>query len=75
MSSVQKPTYDALVERAEVREHAWWPHQDYANLVTIWRCTCREEVFQDFGAPVPDEIIGHPQSHGLMRGGEVPGSR
>lgn len=71
MSNVAKPPYDASPERAEIREHAWWPHQDMASQTTIWRCTCGEQVFQPFETPVPDEIIGHPQSHGLLRGGEV----
>jgi len=48
--------------------HAWWPRIDHANECHVWRCTCGHLIYQLFGAPVPDELIGHPQSHGQMRG-------
>lgn len=75
MSSVQKPPYDSLTERAQVLGHAWWPHIDTANQRHVWQCTCSEIVYQLFGAPVPDELISHPQSYGQLRGWDVPGSR
>lgn len=75
MSSVQKPPDGDPIDQAEVRGHAWWPKTDNANQTHIWNCTCGEQVFQPFDTPVPDEIIGHPQSFGLLRGGDVKGSR
>jgi hypothetical protein len=68
VDNLQIPPNDDPAEQEEVRRHAWWPHQDMANEVTIWRCTCKEQVFQPFGAALPDDLIGHPQSFGQMRG-------
>jgi hypothetical protein len=48
--------------------HAWWPCADPGNQRHVWTCTCGETVYQPFGAPVPDELISHPQEHGQMRG-------
>lgn len=54
--------------RDELRGHAWWPKIDHENRCHVWRCTCDEIVLQMFGAPVPDELISHPQSFGQLRG-------
>jgi hypothetical protein len=55
--------------------HAWWPENDYTTQTHIWRCTCGEVVYQPFEAPVPCEIIGHPQDHGQLRGWDIPNPR
>lgn len=55
-------------DSAGVRGHAWWPRIDNANETHVWQCTCNEIVYQPFGAPVPDELISHPQSFGQLRG-------
>lgn len=48
--------------------HAWWPKIDEPNQRHIWNCTCGHSIVQPYGAPVPDELISHPQSFGQMRG-------
>lgn len=69
MSNLPKPTNTGVFSGdAIVQGHAWWPRQDMANQVTVWRCTCGEIVYQPFEAPVPCELISHPQSHGQLRG-------
>lgn len=54
--------------KSGVRGHAWWPKIDNELQCHVWRCICDEIIYQAFGAPVPDELISHPQSFGQMRG-------
>lgn len=71
MDNLQIPPSDDPAEQEEVRRHAWWPVLDPPSQGHIWNCTCGEKVFQADGAPVPDELISHPQSFGQLRGDEL----
>lgn len=70
MSNIPTPSDDAEAILAAAVRHAWrTPITDNANQCHIWRCTRGDAiVYQPFGAPVPCELISHPQEHGQMRG-------
>lgn len=60
-----------LAPRSDIMGHGWWPRLDPTGEQHIWTCTCRYVVVQAFGAPVPDELISHPQEHGQLRGHDL----
>jgi hypothetical protein len=68
MSNLQIPPGDDPAEQAEVLRHTWSLQADPASNGHLWSCACNYVIFQPGGAPAPDELIGHPQSFGQMRG-------
>ena len=69
------PAMSTIPTPHDIQGHAWWPQTDTPNERHVWHCTCGHEVAQAFGAPVPDELISHPQDHGQMRGHDRWGER
>lgn len=68
MSNIQD-NGDAEAILTAVRNHVWSvPKRDIANGCHIWTCSCGHPVYQLFDEPAPDELLGHPQSFGQMRG-------
>lgn len=69
MSNIQTPSDDAEAILAAAMRHSWNPPlKDPQSGGFLWTCTCDYPIFQPDGAPVPDELISHPQSFGQMRG-------
>jgi hypothetical protein len=69
---------DALIgafdpSRARIPRHGWSVWQDSPNQRLLWQCACGVTVAQRFGAPVPRELLTHPQGRVIEVGEVTPG--